>query len=80
VRDDAREHRDGRQEPLAARWRGPATNYTREWARQFAYDDPRARFMDRDVDPGTYEPNFADPAANRWTDYAGVIPWGDFAL
>jgi len=36
--------------------------------------------MDRDVDPGTYEPNFADPAANRWTDYAGVIPWGDFAL
>jgi hypothetical protein len=69
---------------VKSRWQldgeGKPTNYTREWARQFAYDDPRARFMDRDVDPGTYEPNFADPAANRWTGYAGVIPWGDFAL
>ncbi len=55
---------------------GEPYNYQRLAAWEFAYEDPRARYMARELDAGTLVPS--GPAA--WTDYLGTSPWGDFDL
>ncbi|MCG3128953.1 MAG: hypothetical protein CHACPFDD_03849 [Phycisphaerae bacterium] len=62
------------------------TNYAATAAREFMYDSGRARYLARDLDPATFEPD----GAQRWTDYAGGPfdaaagpadePYGDFAV
>jgi RHS repeat-associated protein len=43
-------------------------------AREFCYDSARQRYLDRDVDPDTWELI----GAGRWTDYLAEQPYGDF--
>ena len=53
------------------------TDYERLAAREFGYDHPIARYLDRDVDKDTFEP-LAGP--QRWTDHVGVMPYNDFEM
>ncbi len=60
---------------------GPiAESYVITDVREFRYDNPRARYMSRQLDPSS-DPDDAStwvpvkPAA--WTDYSGVTPYGD---
>jgi RHS repeat-associated protein len=48
--------------------------YQRLSAREFYYDSGRQRYLDRDVDPDTWQLI----GAGRWTDYAGQQPYADF--
>ena len=51
------------------------TDYEKLSAREFYYDDSRTRYLVHDVDPN----NDWQPIGDwRWTDYAGVQPYGDF--
>jgi RHS repeat-associated protein len=60
---------------------GPiAESYVITDVREFRYDNPRARYMTRQLDPSSDPEDPSQwvpilPAA--WTDYAGVTPYGD---
>jgi RHS repeat-associated protein len=49
-------------------------SYERLAAREFCYDSARQRYLDRDVDPETWEL----VGDGRWTDYLGEQAYGDF--
>ena len=49
--------------------------YEKLSAREFAYDNPQARWLDRDVSTSTYAPG---AGAQHWTDSLGVVPYLDF--
>ena len=50
-------------------------DYEKLSAKEFYYDNARARYLARDVDPN----NDWQPIGDwRWTDYAGMQPYGDF--
>ena len=53
---------------------GEPVDYAKLSAKEFYYDDARARYLTRDVDPDTW----ATIGEWRWTDYAGMQPYGDF--
>ncbi len=53
---------------------GQPTDYTKLSAREFYYDSGRQRYLDRDVDPDTWQ----QIGAGRWTDYLGARPYADF--
>lgn len=50
------------------------STYQRTAAREYAYDDPRARWLARELDPCSLAPT----TVQSWTDYLGVMPWSDF--
>ncbi len=60
---------------------GPiAESYVITDVREFRYDNPRARYMSRQLDPSSDPDDPGEwvpikPAA--WTDYMGVLPYGD---
>ena len=56
--------------------------YEKHAAREFYYDGPRQRYLTRDVDPDTWEPDTSESShwPQLWTDYAGVMPYGDFGF
>ena len=53
---------------------GEPVDYAKLSAKEFYYDDARARYLTRDVDPDTW----ATIGDWLWTDYAGMLPYGDF--
>lgn len=53
---------------------GLPSGYQRTAAREFAYDDPRERWLGRELNPSTLAPL----SPQSWTDYVGAMPWGDF--
>ncbi|MFN0135725.1 MAG: RHS repeat-associated core domain-containing protein [Phycisphaerae bacterium] len=62
-------------------------DYQRLWAREFMYDNPRQRYLAREVDVQTFAPRGDDPATPgtneslwQWTDYAGNAPYLDSDL
>jgi RHS repeat-associated protein len=53
---------------------GQPADYTKLAAREFYYDLGRQRYLDRDVDPDTWQLI----GSGRWTDYQGEQPYADF--
>ena len=53
---------------------GEPVDYAKLSAKEFYYDDARARYLTRDVDPDTW----ATIGDWLWTDYGGMQPYGDF--
>ncbi|MCC7292500.1 MAG: RHS repeat-associated core domain-containing protein [Phycisphaerales bacterium] len=60
-------------------------NYTITWAREFRYDAARARYLNRELDPGanglmhTPYPEYV-ALSESWTDYDGDESYNDFEI
>ncbi|UCG88239.1 MAG: RHS repeat-associated core domain-containing protein, partial [Gemmatimonadota bacterium] len=56
------------------------TNYTIDYAREFWYDGPRQRYLNRELDPVALLDNQMVALSETWSDYDGDNIYNDFSL
>ncbi len=55
-------------------------NYSITWAREFRYDEARARYLNRELNPEELESGNVVALSETWTDYDGDESYGDFEI